>query len=56
MLVWPAQIVIKPKWALTRAYECTRHSYAWSGNIPCTGMYRCVYCGKPKDEHSFNGA
>jgi heme/copper-type cytochrome/quinol oxidase subunit 2 len=22
------------------------HSYAWSGKIPCTGKYRCIYCGK----------
>jgi hypothetical protein len=33
----------------------TRHSYAWSGNMPCTGMYRCVYCGQPEDPWTFNG-
>ena len=21
-------------------------SYAWSGTIPFSGVYRCVYCGK----------
>ncbi len=32
------------------------HSYAWSGNMPCTGMYQCVHCGSPKNPDSFNGA
>lgn len=26
--------------------KCTNHSYAWSGKIPCTGVRRCIYCGK----------
>ncbi len=26
------------------------HSYAWSGNIPCTGQQRCVFCNKLKDD------
>ena len=26
--------------------ECEDHSYAWSGAIPCTGIRRCIYCGK----------
>lgn len=30
--------------------ECTSHSYAWSGRIPCTGDLRCIYCGKPESE------
>ena len=21
------------------------HSFAWSGKIPCTGVYKCVFCG-----------
>jgi hypothetical protein len=28
--------------------ECTEHSYAWSGKIPCTGIRKCVFCGKPE--------
>ena len=28
--------------------ECKDHSYSWSGKIPCTGLYRCVLCGKEK--------
>jgi hypothetical protein len=28
--------------------ECTEHSYAWSGKIPCTGIRRCIYCGRPE--------
>lgn len=34
--------------------EC-HHQYAWTGKIPCTGMLKCVFCGKPKDENSPNG-
>jgi len=30
--------------------ECVEHSYAWSGEMPCTGVYCCVFCGKVKDE------
>ncbi len=26
--------------------ECKDHSYAWSGSIPCTGIKKCIYCGK----------
>lgn len=26
------------------------HSYAWSGSMPCTGVYRCVYCGQEKEK------
>jgi len=26
------------------------HSYAWSGKMPCTGLYSCVYCGKEKQD------
>ena len=35
--------------------KCTDHSYAWSGKTPCTGVYRCVHCGKPEDENTFDG-
>jgi hypothetical protein len=31
--------------------ECVEHSYAWSGKMPCTGILKCVYCGKVKDEN-----
>lgn len=31
--------------------ECTNHSYSWSGKMPCTGIYRCVLCGKPKENN-----
>jgi hypothetical protein len=30
--------------------ECIDHAYAWSGKIPCTGIRRCVFCGKPEEE------
>lgn len=30
--------------------ECKKHSYAWSGQIPCTGIRRCIYCGKPAED------
>ena len=29
--------------------ECTDHSYSWSGNMPCTGQLKCMFCGKPKE-------
>ena len=32
--------------------ECTNHSYAWSGKMPCTGTYRCIHCGKEKENVS----
>jgi len=31
------------------------HSYSWSGSMPCTGVYKCVFCGKPENENTFNG-
>jgi hypothetical protein len=31
-----------------KAVECTMHSYAWSGKMPCTGVRRCIFCGKPE--------
>ena len=31
------------------------HSYAWSGKMPCTGIYRCVYCGALQDPNTRNG-
>jgi hypothetical protein len=30
--------------------ECENHTYSWSGKMPCTGIYRCVFCGKPADD------
>lgn len=36
-LVWDGKVI---------KVECKKHSYAWSGKIPCTGVYRCVLCGK----------
>ena len=29
-----------------RVIECTEHRFAYSGRIPCTGPWRCIYCGK----------
>lgn len=26
------------------------HMFAWSGEIPCTGTLRCIYCGMHEDE------
>jgi hypothetical protein len=39
---------------MTDKKEC-KHSYSWSGKIPCTGVYRCAFCGKLQNENSFNG-
>jgi hypothetical protein len=30
--------------------ECKEHSYACSGRMPCTGVRRCIYCGKPAEK------
>lgn len=30
--------------------ECTNHIYYWTGTIPCTGKYICMFCGKPNEE------
>lgn len=30
-------------------------SFRWSGNMPNTGLYCCVTCGKPEDSNSFDG-
>jgi len=38
-LVWKGEVTEK---------ECKEHSYAWSGKIPCTGIRRCIFCGKPE--------
>jgi len=53
----------KYKWTKTlcwmgrmKAVECKEHSYAWSGKIPCTGIRRCIYCGKPADEKILQSA
>jgi len=29
---------------------CVEHHFAWSGKMPCTGIRRCIYCGKPKED------
>jgi len=26
------------------------HSFSWTGRVPCTGRYACMYCGKTKEE------
>jgi len=26
--------------------ECKNHSYRYTGTIPCTGIRKCVLCGK----------
>jgi hypothetical protein len=31
---------------VVREIEVEHHSYAWSGKMPCTGVYRCVFCGQ----------
>ena len=33
-----------------KTVTCRDHAFAWSGQIPCTGTYRCVHCGKPGDD------
>ena len=38
-LIWKGEITGK---------ECIKHSYAWSGKMPCTGIRRCIFCGKPE--------
>jgi len=38
-LVWQGKVTAK---------KCKEHSYAWSGKIPCTGVRRCIFCGKPE--------
>jgi len=38
-LVWRGKISTVP---------CCPHNYAWAGITPCTGVYRCILCGKPK--------
>ena len=35
-----------------RTVPCFDHAFAWSGTMPCTGTYRCMHCGKPRDEES----
>ena len=30
----------------TQEIEVEKHSFEWSGRIPCTGMRRCIYCGQ----------
>jgi len=39
----------------TKPDKKCNHSYAWSGSMPCTGRWQCIYCGKPEDETTFNG-
>jgi len=43
----PCRVIVSLKGS-TFKIERKTHSYAWSGAIPCTGVYRCVYCGKIK--------
>ena len=26
------------------------HSFSWTGSMPCTGSYACIYCHKTKEE------
>ena len=42
---WIKYLVWKGK---VKAIECIKHSYAWSGKIPCTGVRQCIFCGKPE--------
>jgi len=55
-------VAMNSKWMKTiiwngvaKTIECKKHSYAWSGKIPCTGIYRCVYCGKPENGRTYHG-
>lgn len=34
---------------VTKNIRVAGHSFAWSGKIPCTGVRRCIYCGKEKN-------
>jgi len=38
LLVWNGQVTEE---------ECTQHSFSWSGDMPCTGLYKCIHCGFP---------
>lgn len=42
---WMKQLSWKGK---ITSVECVEHSYAWSGNMPCTGLRKCIFCGKPE--------
>lgn len=35
--------------------KCKTHSFRWSGKMPCTGEYRCIYCGyaPPEKQRKF---
>lgn len=42
---------MKRKLALfNRDAECTKHQFAYSGEIPCTGPLVCVLCGERADD------
>lgn len=41
---WVKHLVWRGK---VKVVRCIDHSFAWSGRIPCTGIYRCIYCGYP---------
>ena len=28
---------------------CKDHAYHWSGKMPCTGVRKCMFCGKLED-------
>ena len=47
-------IINLEKLGTVKTVSCN-HMYRWTGSMPCTGMYACVFCGKLKDEESFNG-
>lgn len=32
-----------------------KHHFAWSGKIPCTGMWRCTKCGQVEDPRTIDG-
>lgn len=34
---------------------CTDHAWAYSGSMPCTGLIKCVFCGKIKDDQRSTG-
>lgn len=40
----------KPGTGFVIEKECDNHHYAWSGQTPCTGVKKCMQCGKPEEE------
>ena len=41
---------INGEWCRVNGRKCLNHKYVYSGEIPCTGVKKCIYCGKPEEE------